>query len=290
MIVVVCPALAVTGGPEALHQLVDSCNRQGIDAAMLYLPGEFHKVPEAYSQYLVPTIAEHEIYPTDVVVVPEVMAGEVRRLSYARCVLWWLSVDNASGAALNIGADHIAQSFYAKDHLASHGYDALIVSDYVNPAFVDRGVERRPVVAANPVKGGELLAEFCHLNPDIEVVKIKDLDRDGVVGVLNEVSVFIDFGHQPGKDRPPREAARCGCVVFIRERGAARLPNDRPGLRSEYLFRSDQLVELGDMVRQVFADRAHHIKAQKMFRTFIFDEQVLFDSQVAAFAARFSQE
>ena len=37
-ILVVCPSGAVTGGPEALHQLVNHMNDLGLSAHIVYLP------------------------------------------------------------------------------------------------------------------------------------------------------------------------------------------------------------------------------------------------------------
>ena len=51
-IFVVCPANLVTGGPELLHQFVDSLNTQGADAYLLYYPFDSNAlVPNAYQMY-----------------------------------------------------------------------------------------------------------------------------------------------------------------------------------------------------------------------------------------------
>ena len=40
--------------------------------------------------------------------------------------------------------------------------------------------------------------------------------------------VYIDFGHHPGQDRLPREAAACGCLVVTGTRGSAGFHADVP--------------------------------------------------------------
>lgn len=51
--------------------------------------------------------------------------------------------------------------------------------------------------------------------------------------LLRQCKVYIDFGQHPGMDRIPREAAACGCLVLVGERGSASYFNDVP-LPAEY--------------------------------------------------------
>ncbi len=55
-LVVVCPGGAVTGGPEAMHQLVHVANHiERGSAAILYWPfNQQHQTPDAYVKYVVP--------------------------------------------------------------------------------------------------------------------------------------------------------------------------------------------------------------------------------------------
>lgn len=288
MIVVVCPAATVTGGPEALHQLCDSLRRQGHDAAMLYLPGEYHAVPEPYRIYDLRTVSETDVYPTDVVVIPEVLAGEVARFAFARCVLWWLSVDNAPAEALTVQADHVAQSLYAQDHLRRHGIEAPLLSDHTHHGFTVLGGVRDLCVAVNPVKGADVQARFAAMFPRIELRPIEGMRRSEVCRFLNTVTAFVDFGHQPGKDRLPREAAMCGAVVFVRDAGAARFREDYP--LPEWAFFTDDdagLTTLADRLKAVFADSPPMRGAQVRYRMGVARERAVFDQQVAAFAARY---
>ena len=258
---------------------------------MLYLPGDYHTVPEPYRGYRFRTVSESEVYPTDVVVIPEVMVGEVRRFAFARPVLWWLSVDNAAGGALTACGDHLAQSAYAWRHLADHGHRPLMLSDYTHPAFSKVNTVREPWVAVNPAKGADLMDRFRALCPDIEVRPIEGMGRDEVATFLNRATVFVDFGHQPGKDRLPREAASCGAVVFIRDTGAARFRQDYP-LPDEFFFTASDsdLIALGGRIRTVMADSPPAYGAQVLYHRSIAREQRTFDVQVNLFASRFTQE
>lgn len=255
---------------------------------MLYLPGDYHTVPEPYRHYRFRTVSETEVYPTDVVIVPEVMVSEVRRFAYARPILWWLSVDNAAGGALTACADHLAQSFYAWRHLRDHGHHPIMLGDYIHPAFRKVNTVREPWVAVNPAKGADLIHRFSALCPDIEMRPIEGMDRDGVAAFLNRATVFVDFGHQPGKDRLPREAASCGAVVFVRDAGAALFRQDYQ-LPDWSFFAGDDasLLALGERVRGVLKDSPPSFGAQVLYRRAIAREQRIFDEQVSILARRF---
>jgi hypothetical protein len=64
------------------------------------------------------------------------------------------------------------------------------------------------------------------------------MTRDQITQTLSNTKVFLDFGHHPGKDRVPREAALCGAIPVIRREGAARFEQDVP-LPSSLLVETD---------------------------------------------------
>jgi len=57
---------------------------------------------------------------------------------------------------------------------------------------------------------------------------IENMPADTVHETLLKSQIYIDFGHHPGKDRIPREAAMSGNIVFLHERGAAAFHLDHP--------------------------------------------------------------
>jgi hypothetical protein len=69
---VLCPAGAVTGGPEALHQLAYKLRRKGIDARMVYYSDNNRdtEVPEPYRVYDPVVSDEVEDEQANVVIVP----------------------------------------------------------------------------------------------------------------------------------------------------------------------------------------------------------------------------
>ena len=284
-LVVLCPAATVTGGPEALHQLVDSASRQGLDAVMVYLPGEYHTVPPAYAHYAIRTISEAEIYPTDVVVLPEVMAPDAPMYAYATTCVWWLSVDNAPPGSYNKGDLVLAQSEYAYRALRAQGRDPRFLGDWTDTSvFREQHLPREDRVVVNPAKGGFIRDRFAQLCPDIPLVEAKGLDRRGVAHLFATSKVFVDFGDQPGRDRMPREAAASGAVVFVRNAGAARFRQDYT-MPEEFFFgvTDGDLVRLGEQLREVLRYEAGAHVAQTHYREHINHERVIFDRQVASF-------
>ena len=85
-----------TGGPEALHQLVDSLRRQGVDAALVPIPGTEHQpdVPD-YEKYDAPLRADALDSCDDAIVMPEVWLGALKRQP-AHVFWWWLLLTTPS--------------------------------------------------------------------------------------------------------------------------------------------------------------------------------------------------
>lgn len=239
MIVVLCPANATTGGPEALHQLVDGVARAGGDAAILYDPDPYAPIPKQYRDYLVRKVTDKDVAPTDLVVIPEIWPDHAKKFAFANTALWWLSVDNASPFSLDAPvAFHFAQSHYALRHLQSNGLQGSILGDFIPECFAWSSPIKTKTVAVNPAKGGELFLEFSEKNPDLEFVAISGMDRSQIIDTFRRCMVFVDFGHHPGKDRMAREASMCGAVVFVRRAGAAIGPDDVP-LDEAFKFDAD---------------------------------------------------
>lgn len=253
-VLVTCPAGLVTGGPEALHQLVDALVGLGARAAMAYVaprPGSAFRdsvttasTPTAYARYRVPPwLAALPDDPTTVIVLPEVWSAVAAEFRAARVGLWWLSVDNnvvspLGGYFARPGPRppvvHLYQSAYARAYLEANGAVAHRLGDYLasvhlaTPAPGDR--PRR--IGFNPKKGFEitmqLMSRSLELGLAAEWVPIANLPPAGVAALLATCRVYVDFGPHPGMDRLPREAALAGCSVVTGRRGAAAYAEDVP--------------------------------------------------------------
>ena len=253
-VVVTCPAESVTGGPEALHQLVDALVALGADASMAYLVPAPDRtfaeavveatVPPPYRDYRVPLWrAPLPDDPDTVVILPEVWSAAVDGFGLARVGLWWLSVDN------NLVSDlgryfhhpaprrppvHLYQSAYAHAYLVRHGVAGAPLGDYLAAAHLAPAAEapRGRRIAFNPKKGFETTLQIIErslaLGREADWVPIAGLDPAGVRALLAGCRVYIDFGPHPGMDRLPREAALAGCCVVTGRRGAAAFAEDVP--------------------------------------------------------------
>lgn len=85
-----------TGGPEALHQLVDMLRELGQDAYLVPHPHTVHNDRvEQYNVYNAPEAPKIIDAPGNVVVYPETYVYEMSGVKLARRMCWWLSIDNS---------------------------------------------------------------------------------------------------------------------------------------------------------------------------------------------------
>ena len=244
---VLCPASSVTGGPEALHQFVDAGQRLGYDMAMVYLPEDDPDPTPAVFKMYQPRVARDIVdAPDSVVVVPETGTLQLLELQHATRALWWLSVEHfamraealrqAHGLARSpldfvfdprFGVVHLAQSEYARQWVAQRGAQALMLTDYVRDEIVERARSLRDgakedIVAYNPKKGLAFTQQLMAASPaGIRWVPIENMSPAEVAQLLGRAKAYVDFGPHPGRDRIPREAALCGCVVITNTQGSA---------------------------------------------------------------------
>jgi hypothetical protein len=263
-VLVICPGNAMTAGPEALHQLVADLNRLGQPAEMVYHPFDRRFEPPApYRRYAVP-VGTHAEEPGTLIVFPEIFTMQALRAKGAEVAVWWMSVNNFTGvrygrpwrdrlrywkyllkgkrpwggvpALAHLG--HLAQSDYARGFLAGDGIAAKMLSDpipvYTEPAYVQalparlRAAQRADTILYNPTKGAQFTARLMAAYPQWKFRPLRGLDREQLAQAFLEAKLYMDFGHHPGKDRLPREAALHGCCVITARHGSAANPVDVP--------------------------------------------------------------
>lgn len=257
-IYVLCPAGAVTGGPECLHQLVHTARRLGFDAHMVYDPPS-RDIPADYAQYDIAVADEVIDAPDHVVVMPEIYPAAINRYPAARKIYWWLSWSNGEKHYAKIQqADvlHACQSRFAFDMHLRRGTsrDRLaMLSDITRVAIHPSGTsgQREDLVVYNPCKGMEFTTALMATHPDLRFEAIRGMSPLLVEDLLRRAKVYIDFGHHPGKDRIPREAAAAGCcVVTSNDRGASSYFEDIPiPRRYKIPTRDFDPVAVGNLLR-----------------------------------------
>lgn len=97
IIYVVYPRGQKTGGPEALHQLVDALRKHGQDAYLVPHPATVrNERVTAFEVYDAPEATRVIDSHDSIVVVPEVFINYLFDLKFALPICWWLSIDNSA--------------------------------------------------------------------------------------------------------------------------------------------------------------------------------------------------
>ncbi len=249
-IYIACPAAAVSGGAELLHQFSQELTKRNVENYMVYYGNaDGDPTPERYRKYNV-KIAEQYMDKTDsVFVLPEVGVHEAQRCKKGKAVIWWLSVNNyimcyrksfsTTFDIFNIAnqknAFQFVQSQYAKEFLEKYFNisDVWFLSDYINDEIIEQAQKsqrlRENICLYNPAKGlanVEPLIE--NSRDDITWIPLQGYTPAQVADLMCRAKLYIDFGGHPGKDRIPREAAVCGCCVITNREGSARNDIDVP--------------------------------------------------------------
>jgi hypothetical protein len=263
-VLVICPGNAMTAGPEALHQLVADLNRLGQPAEMVYHPfSRRFEPPAPYRKYGVPVGTYAEQAGT-LIVFPEIFTTLALRAKNAEAAVWWMSVNNFTGVRYGrpwrdrlrywkyvlkgkrpwrglkalAHLRNFAQSDYAREFLAAHGIAAPMLSDpipvYTERAYLEalparlQSAQRADTILYNPSKGAPITARLMAAYPQWRFRPLRGLDREQLAQAFLEAKLYMDFGHHPGKDRLPREAALHGCCVVTARQGSAANPVDVP--------------------------------------------------------------
>lgn len=308
--IIVCCPHAVTGGPELLHQLVHELRELGRDACIAYYPfDKKYTCPDAYKKYNAPQgklIDEEGTF----ILLPEVATAFARKIRKAKVGIWWLSVDyyfpvthqsklkDIYGRCMSLirgrlplrsmrGLVHFTQSAYAEDFLKKAGIHSVPLSDYLGQdhllnVYNGDGSDKLDIIVFNPKKGQRQTKALMERYPNLRFLPIQNMTSIQVSQLLHKAKVYVDFGHHPGKDRPPREAAIAGCCVVTGRKGAAKFHKDLP-IPEKYKLDHNSLNYLDDfglLVSSIFSDFNKHATSFIPYRDDILQEPQKFKSQV----------
>ena len=187
--------------------------------------------------------------------------------------------------------EHWIQSEYARQFIRINGISEdkiYFVGDYLNQAFLSKVTEinlseKENWVAYNPSKGFEITEQFMKFAPEIDWKPIINMTPEQVQELLSTCKVYIDFGHHPGRDRIPREAALSGCVIITNKRGAAANDIDI-NISDEFKFddRNLNCEEIISKIKFVFENFESEFAKQKNYRDRILEDKNRFENEVAA--------
>jgi hypothetical protein len=142
---------------------------------------------------------------------------------------------------------NLTQSDYARRFLARRLIKSAMLTDYVADPFryrINAAQDRRKdeIVVFNPVKGYEFTAKLIEAAAgSIRFVPLSGLTAEQAADLLARAKLYIDFGHHPGRDRIPREAALAGCCILVRRAGSAAYQSDMP-IPEAYKLRLNQFT------------------------------------------------
>jgi hypothetical protein len=256
-ILIACPGNAMTAGPEAIHQLASDLIRLGHNAAVVYFPfSEEFQTPGPYKKYGVP-IASYRDVEGELIIFPEIVTTYALKVQHAQAAIWWMSVNNFTSIRYGhpwrdklrylkyvakglrpLGGikslrhlKHFAQSHYAFDFLKSNGISSQLLSDpiplYTSKQYLSelpqklKASIRSNTILYNPHKGKKVIHSLILHFPDYHFFPLSGFNREQLATKFLESKLYIDFGHHPGKDRLPREAAIHGCCVITGLYGSA---------------------------------------------------------------------
>lgn len=315
-VIIFSPVDAITGGPEALHQLSYEINKLGGNAGLMYYSKEDFinfdknkvsspvtkgKANQAYARYNPVVYESVDLVENDLLIFPEVMSKFAEIEFICKKGIWWLSVDNAISANSNLNYPrlnntlfqdkeiyHFYQSNYARHFLTDIGAHKLIpLYDYTSINLNSEGIlesNKNIDISIFPNKGAHLAGKFLNNAKNFKFNLIQNMSREEVANALSLSKIYIDFGHQPGKDRVPREASLFGNIVFLHHKGAGSYYEDSP-LDNVYLFCEND-IETGNLKARValaINNFELNFNRQKYYRNKVINEQKEFELQVKNF-------
>ena len=313
-ILVVCPANMVTGGPEALHQLVAHMRSLNLPASIVYMPfDQAAEPPNPYKKYNVP-ISRYGDEVGSLIIFPEVNPSLAMKVKNAQAALWWLSLENflerrhvsafrdkvryfkrvIKGERPLMGARglkkliHFSQTEHSTQYLRSCGIEPIPLIDSINEDFLtdkylDKTDHKKNIILYNPTKGKKVTASLIRDNPQWKFIPLKGLNPQQLSEKLYDAKLYIDFGHHPGRDRMPREAAMHGCCLITGILGSAGNLVDLP-IPQKYKFdssRADFLEGFKYLATEVMNDFDKHYHAFDDYRTWLKNEPKIFKQQIA---------
>ncbi len=271
------------------------------------------ETPEPYKKYNAP-VARYKDELGSLIIFPEVHPSLAMKVQQAQAALWWLSLENflerrhesllrdkiryfkrvLKGERPLLGAAglkkliHFSQTEHSTQYLRSCGIEPVPLIDSINEDFLtdrylDKIDHKKDIILYNPTKGKKVTAELIRDNPQWEFVPLKGLNPAQLSEKLYSAKLYIDFGHHPGRDRMPREAAMHGCCLITGVLGSAGNTVDLP-IPKKYKFDSAQpdfLMQFKNLATDVMNNFEKHYDELDAYRIWLKNEPNIFKQQIA---------
>lgn len=299
-----------------MHQLVSALREFDLPAFIVYTPTHRQfATPEPYRKYQAP-VAPYEDAPGHLLVFPEIHPAQALAVRHGDAALWWLSLDNFlerrhisglhdrvryfkrvlkrqrpwNGARGLRSLIHLSQTQHSTDYLRACGVEPVPLIDCINEQFLtnrflDRIDHKQDLILYNPTKGKRVTERLIKTFPQWRFMPLRGLDAEQLSERLYQSKLYIDFGHHPGRDRMPREAAMHGCCLITGILGSAGNDVDLPIPRRYKLDAStaDFVERFGELVKSIFDDFNTHYQALAPYRAYLQSEPRIFRQQIKAY-------
>tara|TARA_Y100000817_G_C16862198_1_gene546291 strand:+ start:7579 stop:8550 length:972 start_codon:yes stop_codon:yes gene_type:complete len=315
---VFAPTGGRAGGVECQVQLVDSLRRHGENAFLSFYPSEDDGGTIKYFKSFGYDISakQPDDIKSNIIVLPEIITILAKKYNNTINVINWLSVDNyykkkwksfprdlynryrtLTYARLPMTIlrkyFHLAQSFYAAEYLRKHSIDSLYIGDYLNDEFYEQSnsikVKKKNIISYNPLKGTSFTEKLQKFQPEFKMYPLQGLTRKELINQLAMSKIYIDFGHHPGRDRIPREAAIMNCCLITSDRGSAGNQNDIK-IDKQYKFKINNrnTKNICDKISEIFNDYELHKMNQRENLIKILNDKSSYHDYVKSFVGLMS--
>ncbi len=179
---------------------------------------------------------------------------------------------------------HFCQSYYAFEFFNGILPRRSLLGDFTDlplDGFKESTPFKENQVLYNPKKGYEIMEWFIQQFPEIEWIPIQNMTKEEVTALMVHSKVYVDFGNHPGKDRIPREAALCGCIVLTNREGSAAFSED-VGLPDKYKFDKPlaEHAKIVALIRDIFLNYPNHRNQQMTYYETVQNEYGAFEEQI----------
>jgi hypothetical protein len=238
-ILILCPKAEVKGGIESLQSL-------------------YRALSEYTNNITISSdLNNRNNIKNHIIISPEIYINKLSKFKGNDIIIWWLSVDNYTKnknknkfrdlyhniksritghrhfytKKLLIKFRHLCESHYASNYLKKYSIPNLILHRKINESFFLNisTVKESNIITFNPAKTDlALIKELSDALSEYKFIPLKDMSRNEIINTLAKSKLYIDFGHFPGSERLPREAALLNNFILISKFGSADNYDDFP--------------------------------------------------------------
>ena len=313
---ILCPAYVETGGPESLHLLCHTLRNKNIECYMVYTnegpykkghPGHgvidsspewmdhiiLNGKPNGYQQYNTISTIEIEDSPNNTIIIPEIYLNAANKFNHITKFIWWLASRILPDGSYkqnewfdfskNREIKHLYNSKFAEHMLLQlNASQYFELKTFVNENIQSTNIEKENIICFNPKKGYEYTSKIIQqLNSKFQFVPIQNMTANQIQNILSRSKLYIDFGHHPGRERLPREAALCNCCVISSFVGSAMFFEDMP-IPESYKFEKtlDNINTICNLIESIMSDYLGHMKNFYYYKNILNNNKKQFDLNV----------